>query len=148
MLQSVLKSFYLRHAKGQFQIGGWDNLWTLLTVITVRKCSNQRKFFYREQRDVRREAAPRPRPNESHLCLDAPSREPTPEEAVALAETVELVMGQLDERDRSIISMRLQGYSTPEIAAEQKCGERTVRRALENVKKHLTKMRDDVPEMS
>jgi RNA polymerase sigma-70 factor (ECF subfamily) len=143
VLQSVFKSFFLRHQEGQFQIGDWDSLWTILTVITVRKCSNQRKFFYREQRDVRREVPPPSLPDESEVRLDGVSREPTPEEAVVLAETVEVLMVQLDKRDREIISLRLQGNSTAEISAETGFSERTVRRVVENVKKYLLKVRDE-----
>jgi DNA-binding CsgD family transcriptional regulator len=115
-------------------------------VITVRKCANQQKFFYREQRDVRREVAPRQESNESHVGLDALSRDPTAEEAVALAETVEVLMGQLDERDRNIISMRLQGYSTAEISEQEGYAERTVRRVVQNVRKYLTRMSDSLSE--
>jgi RNA polymerase sigma-70 factor (ECF subfamily) len=45
VLQSAYKSFFIRHARGEFDIDGWDGLWALLTVITVRKCSRVRERF-------------------------------------------------------------------------------------------------------
>ena len=39
VLQSVYRSFFGRHAAGQFDFDGWDGLWSLLTTITVRKCA-------------------------------------------------------------------------------------------------------------
>src|SRR5262245_48590466 len=45
VLQSVFRSFFHRHAEGQFELDGWDGIWAMLTVITVRKCSNKREHF-------------------------------------------------------------------------------------------------------
>lgn len=41
-MQSVFRSFFVRHRNGQFELGAGDNLWSLLDMITVRKCTNVR----------------------------------------------------------------------------------------------------------
>jgi RNA polymerase sigma-70 factor (ECF subfamily) len=38
VMQSVFKSFFARHADGQYKLDSWDSLWALLTTITLRKC--------------------------------------------------------------------------------------------------------------
>ncbi len=58
VVQSVFKSFFLRHASGQWDLGGWDGLWALLTVLTVRKCGRHAVHYRAGRRDVRREASP------------------------------------------------------------------------------------------
>src|SRR5947208_1520974 len=71
------------------------------------------------------------------------AREPTPAEAAMLAETVEHLMRNLDERDRRILEMSLRQEPVPQISAEVGCTERTVRRVLERVRKRLERQRAD-----
>jgi hypothetical protein len=52
ILQSVYKSFFLRHARGQLSFGGWDGLWALLALITARKCGRWARQFHSAKRDV------------------------------------------------------------------------------------------------
>ena len=40
VMQSVFRSFFLRQMEDQFDVRDWDNLWSLLAMITVRKCTN------------------------------------------------------------------------------------------------------------
>ena len=37
-----------------FELSGWDGLWSLLTLITLRKCGHQTRHFRAACRDVRR----------------------------------------------------------------------------------------------
>ena len=38
VMASVFKSFFRRHAEAPFDLSSWDSLWSLLTLITLRKC--------------------------------------------------------------------------------------------------------------
>jgi RNA polymerase sigma-70 factor (ECF subfamily) len=138
ILQSVYKSFFWRHAQGQFELTDWDSLWSLLTVLTVRKCGRWAERFHADCRDVDRE---RPlafaREDGGWEVL---AREPTPAEAAVLTDTVEYILRDLDERDRSIVSLHLQGYSVPDIATQVGRPQRTVFRVLERVKKRLHRL--------
>src|SRR5688500_425687 len=58
VVQSVYRSFCARHAAGEFTFAGWDNLWSLLVTITLRKCSRRAEFWHAQQRDPRRETSP------------------------------------------------------------------------------------------
>ena len=107
--QSALKSFFLRQADGQYDLNDWDSLWSLLTVITLRKCGRQIQRYTAGVRDVRREAAPPAA--ESNSGWEALADEPTPSEAAVLAETVEhLMCGLSDATERRMLELSLQGY--------------------------------------
>lgn len=142
VVQSVYKSFFLRAADGQFEFENWDSLWTILAVITLRKCGHKVEHFRAACRDVRREQAPIADINESIASFQAIARDPQPSEAAALTETLEQIMQQLDEREQQILTLRLQGYSTTEIAPLVQRTDRTVRLVLERVRKLLEVRRD------
>jgi RNA polymerase sigma-70 factor (ECF subfamily) len=139
ILQSVYRSFFLRHAAGDFHLDGWDGLWGMLTVITVRKCDYRRKFFRAARRDVEREATPRG----DGPTFEAATREPTPAEAAELAEIVERLMRELVGREKDILALSLQGYNNVEISAQVRRTERTVQRVLKRVRERLEEMRTE-----
>jgi RNA polymerase sigma-70 factor (ECF subfamily) len=140
ILQSVFRSFFGRHAAGQFDVSSWDSLWSLLTVITIRKCANKGQHFRRGRRNVQREVTAQPTADESLAALEGLSREPTPDEAAELTDTVEQVMRRLDEREREILALSLQGMNVRDISGQIGYAERTVRRSLEHIKKLLQEL--------
>lgn len=112
-------------------------------MITLRKCGHRVEFFRAACRDIRREQAPVPfNPDESVASFQAITRDPQPSEAFLLTETLERVMQQLDEREQQILTLRLQGYSTTEIAPLVQRTDRTVRLVLERIRKLLESERD------
>jgi RNA polymerase sigma-70 factor (ECF subfamily) len=134
VVQSAYKSFFLRYGAGELEVHDWGNLWGLLTVITLRKCLDRVAYHQAQRRDVQREAA------EIQPWWQAVARDPLPEEAAVLAETVELLLRGLDADERPILEMSLQGYTTPEISARLGRPERSVRRLRERVKKQLQRL--------
>src|SRR5262245_43765371 len=136
ILQSVFKSFFLRQGRGEFDLGSWDSLWALLSVIALRKCGRQCDHFNALCRDVSREVPP-PASEESDASWQALARDPTPAEAALLAETVELLLRDLKEREREIVSLALQGYTAAAISAQVNRPRRTVYPLLDRIKKRL-----------
>jgi RNA polymerase sigma factor (sigma-70 family) len=137
VIQSVFRSFFTRFEAGQFQLGDWDNLWTVLTLITVRKCANRLEFWQAAKRDLRREANAR---QQSDPLEEALARDPTPSEAAILSETVEQLMKNVHEPDRSILALHLQGCDIAAISIHVQRTERTVRRTLERVRRVLMRL--------
>jgi RNA polymerase sigma-70 factor (ECF subfamily) len=145
VMQSVYRSFFRRHAEGQFdhfELDGWDGLWGLLARITLRKCGRRIEHFRAACRDVRREAAGEPSSDCAGGGWAALAREPTPPEAAMLAEAVEGLMASLEGRNRDIVSLALQGYTAAEISAQLRRPERTVYLVLGRVKDRLKRMQD------
>jgi RNA polymerase sigma-70 factor (ECF subfamily) len=136
VVQSVFRSFFLRHADGRLDPQSWDSLWTLLTVLAVRKCGHKVEHFRTARRDVRREDSPPPAAD-SGPDWDAAAPQPTPSEALLLTETLRQVLDELREDQRPIVLLRLQGYAVREISEQVGCTERTVERVLKRVRAEL-----------
>lgn len=139
--QSALKSFFRRHAEGQYDLESWDGLWSLLALITLRKCNGRARHFRTARRDVGHEVLPPA--DEACAGWEALAREPTPSEAAVLAETVEGLFRGQDETGCAIIGLALQGYTAPEISARVGRSERTVYRLLERIREWLEHSSDD-----
>jgi RNA polymerase sigma-70 factor, ECF subfamily len=135
VLQSVFRSFFARYADGPFVLSDWESLWGLLSSITLRKCARRAEYFQAARRDIRREAIPAD-------GWGAWSREPTPEEATLLTETVQQLLDWLEPRERKIVALSLQGFSVVEISSKVAWAERTVQRILARVRKQLERQRD------
>jgi RNA polymerase sigma-70 factor (ECF subfamily) len=140
VVQSAYKSFFVRQREGQLDVGNWQSLWGLLTVITLRKLADRAAHFRAARRDAAREVAP-PVGDETSPW-EALDREPSPEEATLLAETVEELVRDLDADERPILELSLQGYSASEISQQLSRAERSVRRLRERIRKRLERMQD------
>jgi len=144
VVQSAYKSFFIRHREGTLAAGNWDGLWGVLTMITLRKCADRAAYYRAGKRDVAREvagAADDSGPGAAaEIALD---REPKPEEAAVLAETVEALFRAVDDPDeRAILELSLQGFTAAEISESLGRAERSVRRLRERIRKRLERMRD------
>jgi len=144
VVQSVFRSFFTRFEAGQFQLDNWDNLWTVLTRITIRKCANRTEFWLAAKRALQREVN---LPRHGDPLEEALARDPTPSEAAILSETVELLMKKVPHQDRSILTLHLQGCDIAAISAQVGRTERTVRRTLERVRQMLMHLQSDEEEM-
>ena len=137
VVQSAFKSLLVRYGDEALATAGWEGLWGLLTLITVRKCADRARYFQADCRDLKREASGTANTDSNPAWFAAAGREPTPEEAAVLAETVADLLQQLSGDERTIVELSLQGYSTEEISAETGRAERSVRRLRERVRKQL-----------
>ena len=137
VLQSVFRSFFCRTRQGQFDLDGWASLWTLLTVLTLRKCRNRLTYLNAQCRSPAREESP---PNDGADLVAALNRLPTPEEAAALAETVELLLLSFEVPERPLVEMILQGCDVVEIHEQTDRAERTVRRLRAAVRSRLERL--------
>jgi RNA polymerase sigma-70 factor (ECF subfamily) len=138
VVQSAFKSFFTGQDLGRFDgLADWDNLWGLLTVITLRKCYRRHEYFRAECRDPGREAVRLNALEGGPDWWEATDREPTPVEAAMLTETVERLLGGLAPPERAIVELSLQGYTTAEIADQLHRSQRTVRRVRERIKDRL-----------
>lgn len=139
VVQSVYRSFYVRYGEELTPAQGIEGLWPLLTLITVRKCADRVRYYQAERRNIAREAGPAPE-DRLQPWQEAAGREPTPEHAAVLAETLENLLAGLDADERPIIELSLQGYSTQEVSERLGRAERSVRRLRERVRKQLERL--------
>jgi RNA polymerase sigma-70 factor (ECF subfamily) len=137
IVQSAYRSFLGRYPERAASTLGWEGLWGLLTLITVRKCADRARYFAADCRDLEREAGAWSSGERASSWQHAVGREPTPDEALALAEAVADLLAGLSGDERDIVELSLQGYSTQEISERLGRAERSVRRIREHVRKHL-----------
>ena len=141
VVQSVFKSFFARQKNDQYHPESWDGLWGLLAAITIHKCGHKIEHFHAACRDVGNEKSSF-FTSESSSDWEVVARDPTPSQAMILNETIEKLLDPLDEREKQIVRLSLQGWSTAEIGPEVRCSERTARRVLNEVRQQLELMRE------
>ena len=139
VVQSAYKSFFHRCYEDGLEVGTWNGLWALLTLITLRKCADRVEYHRAQCRDGAREVEVAEPPDEEGGApwTEAPGRDPTPLEAAVLNETVDELLASLDSDERPVLDLSLQGYTTQEISDRLGQPERTVRRLRERVRKRL-----------
>lgn len=144
VVQSAYKSFYIRLARGEFQLDDWENAWGVLTTITLRKCGHRIEYLRAACRDIALETSPPPSRDDSSAAWEPIARGPTPAEAIVLAELVERLLDGLDDRERQIVLLRLQGFTEQEIATQVGRTDRTVRNVLRRARERLNRLREDL----
>jgi RNA polymerase sigma-70 factor (ECF subfamily) len=142
VVQSVFRSFFDHLADGEFQLKSWDSLWGLLVVMAVRKCYREARYYGGAKRDVRKELAGPGLSESSDAQTAIVGREPTPSEAAVLADTLEELMRDLDDRDRQILRLRLQGHTAIEIGDLVGFTQFTVEGVLKKIRNRWKKLRD------
>ena len=142
IVQSAFRSFFRRHADGHFEIDGWNNLWSLLATITVRKCLARVDNLNTRKRDIKREY--RAGGDELAAHREILTKEPTPEQLVILEETLQGLTEPLTERQRQVVFLKLERYSNEEISKMIGRTERTVGRILSVVRKRLESMVEEL----
>ncbi len=142
VVQSAYKSFFDRYGDRKLEAPNWNSLWGLLTLITVRKCAERAAYHGADRRDPAKEVAP-VRGDDRGSWMEPTGREPTPLEAAMLSETVEQLFAQLDEDERPVLELSLQGCTTREISERLGRAERTVRLLREGVRHRLERMQQD-----
>lgn len=138
VVQSVYRSFFADARAGRFVLQQRGDLWRLLTAITIHKVLRQAERYAAGKRAVGREQTPADDSSLFGLDAEVVSRAPSPSEAAAAVDELELLMRRLTPMHRQMVEVRLQGYRIEEIAAATRRSERLVRRVLqEKVKAHL-----------
>lgn len=135
VVQSVFKSFVGLQRRQDVVCEDPQALWGLLAVMTTRKCGRKIEHFTAGCRDVRVEESIAPGREfvgdaDARLFVEAISREPDPQAAAAVSETIRSLLSQLDERDRTIVQLALEGLSVADISLHVQRSERTVQRVL------------------
>jgi RNA polymerase sigma factor (sigma-70 family) len=140
IVMSVYRSFFIGARAGRFVLNRGGDLWRLLASITKHKLLRQARHHGADRRSIDRESR-LDQANEGRL----PGRQldPSPEEALALADELERVFTRLDVLGRRVLELRLQGAQLSEIAEDTGRSERTIRRTLGQIRDILTERLDD-----
>jgi RNA polymerase sigma factor (sigma-70 family) len=133
---SACKSFFLRNRRGEFELDDWGELWSVLAMVTLRKCSKRLRHLRAARRDAGRDVEWPDRDDLASLLDEAP----TPEEEAIVAETVNGLLGAMTPDDRPVVEHLLLGYTAQEVADRVGCSERTVRRVRQRAQNRLQRL--------
>jgi RNA polymerase sigma-70 factor (ECF subfamily) len=134
--QSVMASFFVRAAAGQFDLEQPDQLLRLLVVMARNKVAQQVRRHQADRRDYRRSEVGSP----EHL-EERSAAEPSPSRLVASRELLEEFRRRLTDEERQLADLRAQGFQWAEIASQLGGTPRTrskqLARALDRVEQQL-----------
>ena len=133
VIQSAFRTFFTRVKNDEFTFEAEDDLFKLLVRLTVRKTLRRIEHHSAAKRNPNLEAAQRTDDVEPFSLVA--SHTVTPDMEVALIDEFQDFIGNLPELDRKVIELKIQGYSTVEIAEQVGSYELKVRRVLERIEK-------------
>jgi RNA polymerase sigma-70 factor (ECF subfamily) len=110
--QSVLASFFVRTALGQYEVDTPEQLLSLLTAIARNKLTNQANRLRSRKRDIRRDAGG----GDAAPLVPDPASDPG--EQASARELLEKVRDGLDPPERYLAEQRSLGRSWRELADE------------------------------
>jgi RNA polymerase sigma-70 factor (ECF subfamily) len=110
--QSVLASFFVRTAAGQYDLQRPEQLVKLLVTMARNKLASAARGQHRQRRDQRRVSAD----GEGELAGVADPH-PAPDEAVAGQELLRRFRDGLSEEERRIVDLRGEGLGWADVAA-------------------------------
>lgn len=122
VIQSVFRTFFRRAAEGRFVVPAGDELWQLLLVIALNKVRRLGRFHQQQLRSVDRSTG--------HEALEQTAEAEGGPELQMLQLVIDEALEQLPIQQRRIVELRIQGYTTTEIAEKSHRCRRTVERVL------------------
>jgi RNA polymerase sigma-70 factor, ECF subfamily len=137
IVQSAYRTFFRRVKEGQFVFAEQDDLCKLLMRITLHKTLRRIAFHKAAKRDPAHETDQGEHHRERLLAIL--DQDPTPEAEVEFFDQLREFMKKLRPNEQKVLQLRLQGYSSEEIATqlstpELKWYDRKVRRSLEEIR--------------
>jgi RNA polymerase sigma-70 factor (ECF subfamily) len=133
IVQSVFGSFFRGAQQGFYEAPPGEELWGLLLVIALNKIRAKGAYHRAAKRDVRK--------TQGGDALDAGGYDPPADDAAAaglLRLVLDEALGQLPERNREIVRLRIEGYEVAEVAEQTGRSKRTVERVLQDFRKRMT----------
>jgi RNA polymerase sigma-70 factor (ECF subfamily) len=109
--QSVMKSFFVRTAAGQYELDDPAELIRLLVTMTRNKLASEARRQHQQRRDQRREAGD-PAALEGVAEVD-----PSPSRVVEDRDLLAKVRERLSEEERELADLRAQGLTWEEVAS-------------------------------
>lgn len=131
VVQSVFRTFFRRQKEEKLRIEHSEQLWRLLVRITLCKTRSRARQHTARRRDARADKA-------IGADLELLAQAPSPEDAIALQEEVDVALEGLPERAGEILSKRFEGETKSDIARQLNLSRQTIHRILKLVETRLT----------
>jgi RNA polymerase sigma factor (sigma-70 family) len=109
--QSVLASFFVRAATGEYDLEEPQNLVRLLVTMARNKLASKARLEHRQKRDHRRVKA-----TDLDVMNELMDGQPSPSEVLSRRELLEQMRASLSEEERQIAELRGQGLGWEQVA--------------------------------
>src|SRR5262245_8858400 len=109
--QSVLRSFFVRAALGQYDLARPEDLRNLLVRMAQNKVADQVRRLRRRPADARRDRASDP------ADPGLVGREPPPARTASARDLLQALLRELPEEERRLAELRMEGLTWPEVSA-------------------------------
>jgi RNA polymerase sigma factor (sigma-70 family) len=109
--QSVLASFFVRAATGEYDLEQPEQLVRLLVTMARNKLASKARQEHRQRRDNRRVAVTDPA-----ILEELADQQPTPSDILSRRELLERMRASLTDEERIIADLRGQGLAWEEVA--------------------------------
>jgi RNA polymerase sigma-70 factor (ECF subfamily) len=131
VVQSVFRTFFRRAAQGHYDIPDGEELWKLFLVLALNKIRGLAAYHRAAKRDVGQTI-------ELSNLFEQPDQDlPDSTAHKILRMTVDDLLGELAEPHRSMVVLRIDGYSIQQIAAATGRSKRSVERTLQSFRLRL-----------
>jgi RNA polymerase sigma factor (sigma-70 family) len=130
LCQSVLKSFFIRAATGQFELDSQEKLMALLRAMARNKVAHEARKQKAQRRDLRRDVSL----GEGELL----ATDPSPSRLVIGRELLDALRSRLSAEERRMADLRSAGHEWTEIAAELGGSPQARRKQLERAIKRVS----------
>lgn len=133
VIQSAFRTFFVHLKDGDFSFEQENDLFKLLVRLTVRKTLRRVQHHRAAKRDPNAETCGGG--DDRDPFGGVAGQEPTPDVAVAMVDELEDFLKKFQPFERSVLELKIQGYTSPEIATKLNTYDRKVRRVIERVEK-------------
>jgi RNA polymerase sigma-70 factor (ECF subfamily) len=131
VVQSVFRTFFRRAAQGHYDIPDGEELWKLFLVLALNKIRGLAAYHRAAKRDVTQTT-------DLNKLFGQPSADlPDDSAFVILRVTVDDLLNDLPEPQRSMVIMRIEGCDVQRIADATQRSKRSVERALQSFRQKL-----------
>ena len=131
IVQSVFGSFFRAACQGYYDVPVGEELWGLFHVIALNKIRAKAVFHHAAKRDVRATVGG------SALERAGVATGDDAEACAILQMTIEEVLQRLPPQHRTILQLRIEGYTIAEIARQTGRSKRTAERILQDIREAL-----------
>lgn len=135
VLMSAFRTVLVRVTNGEFRFEDDDDVWKLLVTVSLNKLRKKVRHHQTGKRNIDLET--RGSSDFDGTLAGQLTLSPGVFEAVEFADLVKTAMSILSDRERSILLLRLEGFSQQEIASKLEITDRTVRRCWEKIRERL-----------
>ena len=139
IVQSVFRTFFRRAQEGHYEVPDGEEIWKLFLVIGLHKIRDAAVFHRAAKRNAGRTTA-----------LIGAGESADPPAADQMAETtlrmvIDEILLNLNDSQKEIVTMRMEGAQVDEIAQVTKRSHRTVERTLQKFRELLQKQIQEEP---